>query len=244
MKNEQRIHIGTSGWRYEHWRGSFYPKSLSTDKMLAYYSQHLQSVEIKSSFHQLPQKDTFLTWRNTCHPKFKFTIKAHRYITHIKMLKDAIKTLSLMLERIKILEFNLGPILFELPSRWRFNVNRLDEFLDQIPNHYNYAFEFRDPSWYNSKTYKILSKHGASFCIYDLAGHQSPKEITADFVYIRLHGPQGSSGGKYDNNSLIEWANTFYSWAHEGKEIFCYFDNDESGYAVSNALKLHKMINS
>jgi uncharacterized protein YecE (DUF72 family) len=244
MKIEQKIHIGTSGWRYEHWRGPFYPEELSTDAMLAYYSRHLQTVEIKNSFYQLPQQDTLLRWRDTCQPGFNFTVKAHRYITHMKMLKDASERLSLLFERLKVLEYKLGPILFQLPPRWGFNVNRLNDFLRQLPGDNKYAFEFQDPSWYNFNTYETLSRHGAAFCIYDLAGHQSPKEITADFVYIRLYGPQEAYRGEYDAGALIDWAGAFYSWANQGKEIFCYFDNDEAGYAVNNALKLHKIINS
>jgi uncharacterized protein YecE (DUF72 family) len=212
--------------------------------MLAYYANHLQTVEITSSFYQLPQKDTFLSWRDRCHPGFNFSVKAHRSITHMKKLKDANGRLSLFLERIKVLEYKLGPILFQLPSRWRFNANRLNEFLQQLPNDHRYAFEFRDPSWHKSKIYEALSRHGAAFCIYDLAGQQSPKEITADFVYIRLHVPQEAYSGEYDASALIDWAGAFYSWADQGKEIFCYFDNDEVGYAVNNALKLHKIINS
>ncbi|MGD8523115.1 MAG: DUF72 domain-containing protein [Desulfobacterales bacterium] len=244
MKIEQKIHIGTSGWRYEHWRGPFYPEGLSTDAMLAYYSRHLQTVEVNRSFYQLPQKDTFLSWRDTCHPGFNFTIKAHRYITHMKKLKDATGRLSLFLERIKVIDYKLGPILFQLPSRWRFNAHRLNEFLEQLPGDYRYAFEFRDPSWYNSRTYEALSRYGTAFCIYDLAGHQSPKEITTNFVYVRLYGTEEPYRGKYDDSALIDWAGHFYSWAHQGKEIFCYFDNDKAGYAVKNALKLHKIINS
>jgi uncharacterized protein YecE (DUF72 family) len=244
LRIEQKIHIGTSGWRYEHWRGPFYPEYLSTDAMLAYYSQHLPTVEINSSFYQIPHKDTLLKWRDTCPSDFNFTVKAHRYSTQMGKSKNSSEKLSLLFERIKVIEYKLGPILFQLSPRWRFSINWLNEFLEQLPDAYRYVFEFRDPSWYNSRTYEALSRHRASFCIYDLAGHQSPKEITADFVYTRLQGPQEAHKGEYDASALLDWVGAFYSWAHQGKEIFCYFDNDEAGYAVNNALKLHKIINS
>jgi uncharacterized protein YecE (DUF72 family) len=241
---EQKIHIGTSGWRYAHWQGHFYPEALTADEMLAYYGRHLKTVEISSSFYQLPHKDTLLAWRDTCQPGFIFTIKAHRSITHLKELGDASERLSLLLERIKVIEQRLGPILFQLPPNSRVDANRLNEFLEQLPDDYRYAFEFQDPAWHNPGTYEVLSEHGAAFCIFDRAGLRSPQEVTADFVYTRLHGPEAFCGGKYDAGALIEWAGAFYSWAHQGKEIFCYFDNHEAGYAVNNALRLHKIINS
>jgi uncharacterized protein YecE (DUF72 family) len=116
--------------------------------------------------------------------------------------------------------------------------------LEQLPGDYRYAFEFQDPSWCNSGTYEVLARHGAAFCIYDLGSHQSPKQITADFIYIRLHGPLDACMGEYSTSALIDWAGDFYSWAGKGKEIFCYFDNIEAGYAYKNALKLHNIINS
>jgi uncharacterized protein YecE (DUF72 family) len=244
MKIEEKIHIGTSDWRYEHWRGPFYPRELPKDAMLAYYSRHLQTVEINCSPHQPPQIDTLLTWRDTCHAGFTFTVKAHLYISQKTNLKEEIEILPSLLERIKIFEYKLGPILLQLPLRARFNFNRLDAILKQLPDDYRYAFEFQHPSWYNARTYEALSRHGAAFCVYDLAGHQSPKEVTADFVYIRLHGPRDAYRGEYGASALISWAGDFYIWADQGKEIFCYFENDEAGYAVNNAMKLHKIINS
>jgi uncharacterized protein YecE (DUF72 family) len=212
--------------------------------MLDYYSRHLQTVEINSSFYQFPHKDALLKWRDSCQPTFNFTVKAHRYFTHIKKLENATERLSSFLEQLNVLECQLGPILFQLPARLSFHRNRLNHFLEQLPDNHRYAFEFRDPSWHNFETYEALSRHDAAFCIYDLAGHQSPKEITTDFVYIRLHGPQADCLGGYDASTLIDLAGAFYSWAHKGKEIFCYFNNDDAGHAVNNALELHEIINS
>jgi uncharacterized protein YecE (DUF72 family) len=148
------------------------------------------------------------------------------------------------LERIKILECKLGPVLIQLPPQEPFDADRLDDLLKHLPGDYRYAFEFQHPSCYKARIYEALSRHGAAFCIYDQAGHQSPKEITADFVYIRLHGPHDAYRGEYDASDLINWAGDFYTWADQGKDIFCYFDNDEAGYAVNNAMNLHRIINS
>lgn len=244
MKIEEKIHIGTSGWRYEHWRGPFYPGGLAKESMLAYYSNHLPTVEINCSPYQPPQTETLLTWRDTCHSDFTFTVKAHLFISQETKIENEIQILPSLLERIKILEYKLGPVLIQLPPQGPFDANRLDDLLEQLPSDYRYAFEFQHPSWYNARIYEALSRHGAAFCIYDQAGHQSPKEITADFVYIRLHGPHDAYRGEYDASDLINWAGDFYTWADQGKDIFCYFENDEAGYAVNNAMKLHRIINS
>jgi uncharacterized protein YecE (DUF72 family) len=102
--------------------------------------------------------------------------------------------------------------------------------------------EFRDPSWLNQETYRLLTDHGTAFCIYELAGRSSPREITAGFVYVRLHGPGGPYQGKYDTRTLAGWAKAISTWACQGKEVFCYFDNDEAGYAAENALSLQEML--
>jgi uncharacterized protein YecE (DUF72 family) len=213
-------------------------------EFLRYYADHFQTVEINNSFYQLPRRETLTAWRNTVPSGFIFTVKASRYITHMKKLKDPIASLSALLATVEILGDKLGPILFQLPPRWRFNPQRLSNFLDSLPHDYRYAFEFRDPSWFDARAYESLSKHGAAFCIYDLAGLLSPKEVTADFVYIRLHGPaEEPYRGQYDINVLSGWAGAFSTWARQGKKIFCYFDNDEAGYAAQDALRLQEMFN-
>jgi uncharacterized protein YecE (DUF72 family) len=242
MKSAERIHIGTSGWHYSHWQGSFYPVEMAKKKFLRYYADHFQTVEINNSFYQLPKKETLIAWRNSVPSGFIFTAKASRYITHMKKLKDPSEPLHTLLKTVEVLGDKLGPILFQLPPRWRFNLQRFENFLELLPADYRYAFEFRDPSWFDTRAYEGLSKHGAAFCIYELAGLLSPKEVTTDFVYIRLHGPDEEPyRGQYDITVLSGWAEAFSTWAKEGKEIFCYFDNDEAGYAAQDALRLREM---
>ena len=242
MTGTESIHIGTSGWHYDHWRGPFYPKDLPKEGFLEYYAGRFHTVEINNSFYQLPKEETLISWRDTTPGGFTFTVKASRYITHMKKLKEPEEPLATFLGRVSVLKGKLGPILFQLPPKWRFNPERLRGFLAALPPGYRYAFEFRDSSWYRPGVYKALSEHGAAFCMYELAGHLSPKEVTADFIYIRLHGPGDAYQGQYETSVLAGWAGALSTWARQGKEIFCYFDNDEAGYAAQDALRLQEMI--
>ena len=243
MKEQERIHIGTSGWHYDHWRGPFYPEDLTKEDFLKYYKNQFHTVEINNTFYQLPEKETLLEWRKTVPPGFIFSVKGSRYITHMKKLKDPKKPVSTFLRRIEVLGNNLGPILFQLPPRWKFNPDRLKSFLEVLPEKFHYAFEFRDTSWFEEETLRILEQHGAAFCIYEFAGTLSPKHVTADFIYIRLHGPKEKAyKGQYETRVLSGWAGAFSAWTRQKKEIFCYFDNDEAGYAAQDALRLQTMI--
>ncbi len=204
--------------------------------------QHFQTVEINSSFYRLPQKQTLEKWHEAAPDSFVFTAKASRYITHMKKLKDPQESVATFLERICILGDKLGPILFQLPPRWHFNKARLAELLDALSDEFRYAFEFRDHSWLNEQTYSLLSQHKAAFCIYELDGFLSPKEITADFIYMRLHGPNGAYQCSYNAQALASWAGIFSAWASQGHTVYCYFDNDEAGYATQNAERLKDML--
>ena len=241
LENQRMIYIGTSGWHYEHWKGSFYPKNLPDRDMLKYYINHFCCVEINNSFYKLPQKKTIVTWYNAVPENFIFALKGSRYITHMKKLKNSRESSLQFLERVNVLENKLGPILFQLPPRWKCNPERLNEFLEGLPRVYRYAFEFRDPSWFNQKVYSILKTHHAAFCIYDFNQRQSPKEITTDFVYLRLHGPSGPYEGSYSRTDLSRLTEDFCAWVKKRIKIYCFFDNDQEGYAAQDAIKLQKM---
>lgn len=243
MAKNDLIHIGTSGWNFDHWKKTFYPENIKSNEMFEYYRNIFDTVEINNTFYNLPEEKTLEKWKNAVSESFLFSVKASRYITHMKKLKDPDKSLPRFFERIKILKDNLGPILFQCPPNWRVNTERLEAFLDALSDDYRYTFEFRDPSWFDEKVYRLLKKKGAAFCIYDLEGRLSPKEITSDFIYLRLHGPAGNAyQGSYDTQALSGWAGAFSTWSDMGKEIFCYFDNDEAGYAAQNAAQIKKMI--
>ncbi|MFO7783877.1 MAG: DUF72 domain-containing protein [Thermodesulfobacteriota bacterium] len=245
MVNEGNVHIGTSGWQYGHWKGPFYPEDLSASDYLAYYAERFHTVEINNSFYQLPKKETLRQWRSKAPRNFIFSFKANRYITHMKKLKDPASSLSRMLQVAPSLGGKLGPILFQLPPKWRFDPERFFDFLESLPSKYRYAFELRDPSWLDHRAYEALKEVGAALCIYEFAGRTSPKEITADFVYIRLHGPEAVPyKGQYPTKTLSGWAGAISAWSEQGRDVFCYFDNDEAGYAAQDALRLQKMLRS
>ena len=235
-------YIGTSGWHYNHWVGVFYPQDLPDGTYLEYYADHFGTAEINNSFYRLPEKKTVVRWRDAVPEDFAFSVKASHYLTHMKKLKDPREPLERLLDRVSILGTKLGPILFQLPPRWRLNPERLEGLLEILPEHHRYAFEFRDPSWFEDRIYGLLAERGASLCVYDLDGKTSPKEVTADFAYVRLHGPDCPYRGRYGAERLAGWAGTFSAWLKEGLDVYCYFDNDEAGYAVQDALRLQQMI--
>lgn len=232
------VRIGTSGWHYAHWRGPFYPRRFPATDMLPFYAKHLDTVEINNSFYRLPPETALSHWRRQTPPGFRFAAKASRYLTHMKKLKDPEAGLENFLPRMASLKKKLGPILFQLPPRWGCNAERLSRFLAALPPSHRYAFELRDPSWHRPAVYRLLERHHAAFCIYDLAGFQSPVEITADFSYIRLHGPLGPYEGRYDARILAAWARRIKRWTRTLKTVYVYFDNDQAGFAVQNALEL------
>ncbi|MGD8404278.1 MAG: DUF72 domain-containing protein [Anaerolineales bacterium] len=241
MKN-QNIHIGTSGWHYGHWAGNFYSSDLPKENYLDFYCQHFRTVEINNSFYQLPEVDTLEAWREQVPDDFTFSVKASRYITHMKKLKDPQEPVSVFMERIAALRDHLGPVLFQLPPHWRSNPERLGEFMDVLSEGFRYTFEFRDESWFDERIIAILRNYRAAFCIYHLDGQLSPKEVTADFVYIRLHGQEGAYQWNYSIEELAGWAGAISSWSRQGKQVFCYFDNDERGFAPQNAAQLRNML--
>jgi uncharacterized protein YecE (DUF72 family) len=235
-------HIGTSGWNYPHWKERFYPEGLPSSNWLGYYAQRLFTVEINNTFNNLPSASTFASWRDGVPEGFIFAIKASRFITHMKKLKDPKDSLERFFERIRHLRERRGPVLFQLPPQWHRNRERLEGFLEALPAGQLFAFEFRDRSWYHEEIYAALEAHNAAFCIYEFAGETSPRRITADFVYVRLHGPGGAYQGCYGSPTLARWAEAFSDWNRQGKTVFCYFDNDQNAYAVRNAIELAQMM--
>lgn len=239
---QHAVFIGTSGWSYDHWQGAFYPPDIPHEDWLPYYAQHFGTIEINNSFYRLPDKKTLLQWHDAVPRDFIFAVKASRYITHMKKLNDPQHSVSAFFERIGALGDKLGPILFQLPPHWHFNPERLATFLGGLSSQFRYAFEFRDHSWHNAETYQLLSKYKAAFCLFDLDGFLSPTEITADLVYVRLHGPNGPYQGSYSKDTLSDWATSFSNWSAQGHTVYCYFDNDQNGYAAQNALTLQSLL--
>lgn len=243
MRIRGRIYIGTSGWHYRHWIGNFYPEGTKNAEQLTSYIKTLDTVEINNSFYKLPAAATFDSWRKATPAGFRFSVKASRFITHMKKLNVDRESIVAFLGRADHLQAKLGPILFQLPPNWKRNVERLEALLKKLPRGYRFAFEFRDPDWYDAEVYELLRRFRVAFCVYELDHHQSPIMATANFVYVRLHGPGGKYQGNYTKAVLRKWAGRCRKWAEEKKDVYFYFDNDQAGYAAYNAKDLSKLVN-
>jgi uncharacterized protein YecE (DUF72 family) len=238
-----QIRIGTSGWHYRHWIGRYYPSDIKPGAMLEHYLRDFDTVELNNTFYHLPTEAAFDAWKKSVPSNFVFAVKGSRFITHMIKLKDPDRGIWNFIPRAKRLGRKLGPILWQLPPKWNVNVERLDEFLTKLPRGIKYAFEFRNATWLIDPVYEVLRKHNAAFCIYELAGFQSPMEITASWTYVRLHGPtQRKYQGSYTDAQLEQCAERIEDWSRSLDAIYVYFDNDDSAYAVNNALTLKRLV--
>jgi uncharacterized protein YecE (DUF72 family) len=238
----RRFRVGTSGWVYADWRGVFYPPDLPQSQWYAYYAKVFDTVEINYSFYRLPSEQTFDRWREQASEDFVYAVKASRYITHLKHLKDAAEPLTRFLERARRLDEKLGPILWQLPPRWRANPERLEDFASLLPSNLSHAFEFRDPRWFIAPVRRILERHGLAFCIFDMPGLPCPTWVTDDVVYLRFHGSESVYGGQYGREALRPWANQIRAWLSQGRQVYAYFNNDAFGFAVKDAQELDHLL--
>lgn len=236
------IRIGTSGWQYRHWKKSFYPEDLRRTDWLGYYAGIFNSVEVNSSFYRLPEAHVIQQWGECTPEGFLFAVKAPRTITHFKKLKNCEQQLDTMMARLEAFGARLGPVLFQLPPRWRCNPRRLADFLAMLPRDGRYAFEFRDPSWHCEEVYAMLGEYRTAFCIYDLDGQMTPLETPGDFVYLRLHGPRSAYTGNYRAQALRTWFGRALGWQRKNKEVYVYFDNDARAYSAKNARRMLAMM--
>ncbi|MDQ3395427.1 MAG: DUF72 domain-containing protein [Bacteroidota bacterium] len=207
-----------------------------------HYLKFYSTVELNNSFYRLPSYETFCNWRKSVPDYFIFAVKANRFITHMKKLKEPVEHFNNLIEKVDGLEEKLGPILFQLPPGWNYDRNRFKEFLNVLPASYRYTFEFRNHTWYNQEVYDLLNKRNMAFCIYELEFHTTPLAVTADFVYIRLHGPWYKYQGSYSDEALDGWTNNCINWRNQGKDVYVYFDNDQDAFAAYNAQTMNRMI--
>jgi uncharacterized protein YecE (DUF72 family) len=235
------ILVGTSGWSYPHWRGPFYPPEMRSGDFLTYYAERFATVEINNSFYRLPPETSVQRWRDLAPPGFTYAVKATRFITHYRRLKDAGESLAQFIDRMSGLDEALGPLLFQLPPSFPLRLERLEAFLESLPARVQVAFEFRESSWFEPAVYAVLERRGAAFCISDLHGRATPEVVTAPLVYVRLHGP-GRYSGSYDDASLETWAGKCAAWACDAHQVRVYFDNDQRGYAAQDATRLKTLL--
>ena len=242
MSRETRI--GTSGWQYRHWKGAFYPDDLKARDWLTHYARSFDCVEVNSSFYRLPSRDNITAWCEKVPQDFVFSVKAPRRITHFKKLKNCETELEELFDRLEAFAHRLGPVLFQLPPRWRCNLNRLESFLAALPPERELVLEFRDPSWHNDEVYALLAARSVGFCIFDIDGFTSPLIDAGELVYVRLHGPGAAYTGSYRAPRLRVWADRARAWNRRGKDVFLFFDNDERGYAVKNGTRAIGLLNA
>jgi uncharacterized protein YecE (DUF72 family) len=242
-----RCLIGTSGWSYADWKGVFYPKDLPEHEFLDFYAQCFPTVELNNSFYHLPRIQTVEAWAETVPGHFIFAIKGSRFITHMKKLKVDASSIQKFFDVLAPFQRHqkAGPVLFQLPGGWALNLERLESFLALLPQTYRYAFEFRDASWLTPEVFQLLTENNAACCAYDFKGFQSPPVVTADFTYLRFHGPQKTPyTGAYTHQFLADWTRRISQWLQAGMDVYCYFDNTGYAAAVQNARQLNEMVAS
>jgi uncharacterized protein YecE (DUF72 family) len=213
------LYVGTSGYSYKEWKGTFYPKDLPAQKMLRYYGERFRTVEINSTFYGLPKASVLEGWADTVSADFKFILKAPKQITHVQRLKDAGDLMSQLLEVAEALTDRRGPLLFQLPPTSRKDVPRLRAFLALLPLQHRAAFEFRHPSWFDEEVFRLLRDHRAALCIADAEdGFEVPFVVTADWGYLRLRRP---GYGAADLKAWVKrvqgqgWWDAFVFFKHE-----------------------------
>jgi uncharacterized protein YecE (DUF72 family) len=233
--------IGCSGWQYKHWRGDFYPGSLPQSRWLTHYAKHFNTVEANNTFYRLPEASTFADWRGAVPTGFVFALKASRYLTHMKKLKEPTDPLALFFSRAKALGPTLGPVLYQLPPRWPLNLDRFETFLRALPRRRRHAVEFRESSWYCDDVFALLRRHRVALCLHDMEGSASGKLAVGPFVYARFHGTQ-KYGGSYTDAALHGWAEWFADRLRSGARVYAYFNNDTGGHAPRDAIRLRSMI--
>ena len=239
-----RVLIGTSGYVYADWRGRFYPRTLPAREWLPYYAARFATVELNSPFYRLPTTATFRAWGRAVPSECVFAVKASRFLTHIKRLRDPGPPLTLFMKRAKGLGDKRGPILFQLPARFHLNLQRLDTFLRALSARRirGAVLEVRHASWLIDPVFERLARANVALCFHDWKEQPVTGPVTADFVYVRRHGTRRRYGGSYSERMLREDAERIAEWRESAKDVFVYFNNDGRAAAVRNALRLKQLV--
>ncbi len=239
-----RARVGCSGWQYKHWKGDFYPAELPTTRWFQHYAKAFDTVELNNSFYRLPPKETMVRWRMQAPARFIYAVKASRYLTHMRKLKDPDDPLTLLFDRALALGPHLGPVLYQLPPRWKPDVGRLEAFLQAVPRDVRQAIEFREASWYTDRIFALLEQYGVALCLHDMTGSAPPRVVIGPFVYVRFHGATARYSGSYSQAQLEQWADWLIEQMARGGGIYAYFNNDVGGHAPRNAIALREALDA
>ncbi|HTK29671.1 MAG TPA: DUF72 domain-containing protein [Vicinamibacterales bacterium] len=237
------IRIGCSGWNYQSWRGRFYPRELPPTRWLSFYSERFDTVEVNNTFYRLPERATFAAWARQVPRTFVFAVKASRFLTHMKRLRDPDEPLARLFSRAVVLKRHLGPVLYQLPARFTRDAARLDAFLAALPGNeggtaLHHVVEFRDPSWYVEETFGQLEAAGVALCLHDKDGSAIRTPFVGPVAYVRFHGPTGHYAGRYPRRRLDAWAERLGEQARLGRPVYAYFNNDPDAAAPADAVVL------
>jgi uncharacterized protein YecE (DUF72 family) len=228
------VHVGTSGYNYPAWRGSFYPKKLAASAMLRYYAERLDTVEINASFYRMPTAPSVSGWANATPPGFLFTLKAPQRITHMRRLRDVDEPLGVFCDLARLLGEKLGPLFFQLPPNFKKDTERLRDFLTRVPADLRCAFEFRHPSWFADDVYAALRERDAALCVADTEAGSTPDEATATWGYYRLRNVE------YSDAQLAAWVTALTRPGR--RETFCYFKHEDTGTGPLLAARLRALL--
>ena len=237
-----RARVGCSGWQYKHWRGDFYAAELPVKRWFEHYSSVFDTVEINNSFYRLPEASTFADWGERAPRRFLFAVKASRFLTHMKKLKDPEEPVERFFSRARSLGPHLGPVLYQLPPGWKLDRERLEHFLHVLPRDVKHVIEFREPSWYTDVVYGLLERFRIALCLHDMPGSATGRMRLGPFVYVRFHGASGRYDGSYPADRLEPWAEWLHEQRRGGADVYAYFNNDVGGHAPRDAVTLRRLL--
>lgn len=243
-----KFFVGTSGWNYYGWRGSFYPENLPSRQWLSYYAEHFGTTEVNYSFYHLPRSSTYQNWYSQTPDGFVFAVKASRLITHVKRLKNVDGEWTQFVEGALALREKLGPVLLQFPPSFHATAENL-QLLDKLLTHpasppsLRLAVEFRHESCFSKAAVALLCSHEAGLVISHSSRYPVPKAVaTAPFVYFRFHGPAALFASSYSDAGLRRWGASMKAFLKEGRDVYAYFNNDVGGYALKNAQALARIV--
>ena len=236
------VWIGTSGWQYRDWRGLFYPQGLRQASWLEHYADRFRVVEVNNAFYRLPEANTFTAWAERTPDDFVVAVKASRYLTHIRRLREPSEAVARLLERARCLGPKLGPVLLQLPPTLAADLGALRATLACFPADVRVAVEFRHESWFSDETRGVLADHDAAFCLADSPKRRTPEWRTASWGYVRFHEGRSSPRPCYGRTALGNWAGRLADLFGPDDDVYAFFNNDPRGCAVRDARRLARAV--